>query len=354
MRFTAVCLFLLALVGGTLRLAAAPSHIVTVAKSGGDYSTIQAAINAVTGTASQPVLVRVAPGIYSETVTMKPYVDVEGAGEDMTSILSHDSFIPTLTTADHSELRDLTVEWSGGKEGPAWAIQIPSGSPSVRNVTAIGQHGPYYVVAVNCQHPSSPVLKNLTLQSSSYGLWNDAQTTLVDSSITIYASDLGGGDGIYNAGGLVVLRNVTVDVNSIRREGLDVAPNLAYGIAGSVSGMTRLYGSRVSATANGRGAQAYALSEDAADAEVYNSVLSAGGDGATSYGVQTISGIPEIAHIRVHDSTVTAGSYTVFGNATSVTQIAASQLLGPGPVGPVTCAGVSDGTYTFYPAACPP
>ena len=43
-----------------------------------------------------------------------------------------------------------TVEWSGEKEGPAWAIQILSGSPSVRNVTAIGQHGPYYVVAVNC------------------------------------------------------------------------------------------------------------------------------------------------------------------------------------------------------------
>ena len=52
-------------------------NVVVVAKSGGDYTSIQAALTDITGVSdTNRYLVWVAPGIYTETVTMKQYVDL--------------------------------------------------------------------------------------------------------------------------------------------------------------------------------------------------------------------------------------------------------------------------------------
>jgi hypothetical protein len=90
--------------------------VVVVAKSGGDYTSVQAAIDSITdATASNPYLVWVAPGVYSETVAMKPYVHLQGAGQEATVITSaaSDSAWPpdqaTLVLASDTSLRDLTV-----------------------------------------------------------------------------------------------------------------------------------------------------------------------------------------------------------------------------------------------------
>src|SRR5687767_4791312 len=52
-------------------------NVVAVAKSGGDFTTIGAAITSITdnGPANR-YLVWVGPGVYSETVQMKPFVDI--------------------------------------------------------------------------------------------------------------------------------------------------------------------------------------------------------------------------------------------------------------------------------------
>jgi hypothetical protein len=90
-------------------------NVVVVAQSGGDYASVQAAIDSVTGaTADNPYLVWVAPGVYNETVTMKPYVHLQGAGQEATLITSTDGGIDfpppaTLLLANDTSLRDLTV-----------------------------------------------------------------------------------------------------------------------------------------------------------------------------------------------------------------------------------------------------
>ncbi len=96
-------------------------NVVVVAQSGGDYTSVQEAIDSVSGaTADDPYLVWVAPGVYSETVTMKPYVHLQGSGQEatvITSTTSNGDWPPvqaTLVLTSDASLSDLTVGNSGG------------------------------------------------------------------------------------------------------------------------------------------------------------------------------------------------------------------------------------------------
>ncbi|MEM7118312.1 MAG: pectinesterase family protein, partial [Chloroflexota bacterium] len=100
-------------------------NVINVAKSGGDFTTITDALNAITdASATNPYLIRVAPGIYQEQINLKSYVDIQGSGETNTTIrYAHFSATTILTGADAvvratgnivAEMRHLTIENSGG------------------------------------------------------------------------------------------------------------------------------------------------------------------------------------------------------------------------------------------------
>ncbi len=62
-------------------------NVIVVAKSGGDFSSVQAALDSITDNGDgNRYLVWIGPGTYTERVTMKPYVDIVGAGEQLTKI----------------------------------------------------------------------------------------------------------------------------------------------------------------------------------------------------------------------------------------------------------------------------
>ena len=97
-------------------LGADYQNVVVVAKSGGDYTSVQTAIDSVSDAAADNAyLVWVAPGVYSEMVTMKPYVHLQGAGQEatiITSTASSSAWPPTQATlvlASDVSLRNLTV-----------------------------------------------------------------------------------------------------------------------------------------------------------------------------------------------------------------------------------------------------
>ena len=124
-------------------------NVVVVAKSGGDYTSVQAAIDSVTDAAADnPYLVWVAPGVYNETVTMKPYVHLQGAGQEatvITSTASSSAWPPTPATlllASDASLRDLTVGNSGtGVRNVALIATAGMTRTLVADVTARAQGG---------------------------------------------------------------------------------------------------------------------------------------------------------------------------------------------------------------------
>jgi hypothetical protein len=100
--------------------------VIVVGQGGGDYASVQAAIDSITdATESNPYLVWVAPGLYEEQVTMKPHVHLQGAGQGVTVITSHagsSAWPPdqaTLLLASDTSLCNLTVQNTGVGDGNA-------------------------------------------------------------------------------------------------------------------------------------------------------------------------------------------------------------------------------------------
>ncbi|MCB8977399.1 MAG: hypothetical protein H6657_08275 [Ardenticatenaceae bacterium] len=148
-------------------------HVVTVAKSGGDFTSVASAMNSITDSSStNRYLVRVMPGVYTETslVTVKSYVHVRGSGPNATVITSsRSSSTPSNASAtvdllDNGRISNITVRNTGtGTYGIALYSAETSRDAVVDNVEAeaIGAGGTGHYAAY----------------------WNDAEATIRNSSL---------------------------------------------------------------------------------------------------------------------------------------------------------------------------
>src|SRR4029453_4515350 len=57
-----------------------PPNVVWVAPAGGQFQSIQAAIDYVFTNGKTPAVIKVAPGTYAELITLRPYVRLQGSG----------------------------------------------------------------------------------------------------------------------------------------------------------------------------------------------------------------------------------------------------------------------------------
>jgi hypothetical protein len=128
-------------------LDARPAQILWVAKSGGDFSSIQAAIGSISNaSATNPYLIRIAPGVYNETVVLQPHIHLEGSGEEVTILrrasgAATPAAAATLRSAAHSSVRALSIENQGSG---AWtvALHLDAGANQlVEQVTSRAQGG---------------------------------------------------------------------------------------------------------------------------------------------------------------------------------------------------------------------
>ena len=195
-------------------------------------TTLVAALNAITGaSASNPYLLKIEPGVYDlggSSLTMKPYVDVEGSGEDVTQIsaaASAASSGATLIGSNNSEVRDLTVANRGGA-GYAQAILAGGGinnSFRVNRVTVNASNGTIYSAGI-FNNQGSPLIQNSTIAitstatSTCYGINNSSNAALIiNNRITVScnANNSGISYGIYSNGSSVVsLQNNLLNVSN--------------------------------------------------------------------------------------------------------------------------------------------
>lgn len=297
-------------------------NIKVVAKSGGDFTTITDALNSITDASdTNHYLIYIAPGVYEEHVTMKEYVDIEGAGELTTKITFTGSSTEepsTVVGANNAELRFLTVENIGGAYY-ATAIYNDGVSPRLTHITASAWGG-----------------------TANYGVSNKASSPTMTN---VTASASGGSDNIAvrNSGGSSpMMTNVTANASG---------GTVNYGVWNNSSSPTM---SNVTASASGGTTANYGVyNYNDSSPTINNSVISANG-GTNSYGIYNTASSGTYT-VRVNNSQIRGGTNTIKNSAQFITRVGASQLRGGAVTGggTVTCAGVYDENYAFFASTCP-
>lgn len=249
---------------------------------------------------TNPYLIIIEPGIYdigSSTFEMKSYVDVQGSGEDVTKITgsvstgSGDLERGVLEGANNTELRFLTVEHAGGGMY-ANAILNRGASPALTHVTAKVTGGTY-----------------------ARAIHNAASSNAVMTHVTASAS------GGYSC---ISVRN---DASS---------PTMTHVTATAFAATNNKYG-------------VYNTNSASPTMEDVTLVAEAGG---FSYGVYNSTSTARINHSSIKGST-----YAAYGGGTGCSYIYIANSMIDGPTGTtcvLTCAGVFDENYVFYPSSCPP
>lgn len=219
-------------------------NVVVVAKSGGDYTSIQAALDGITDNNQyNRYLVWVAPGLYVETVKTKPYVAIQGSGAGVTVILSTISSSgspPTATVevVENVTLRDVTVVVTGtGTHKAAILVRdVPTDTAEIADVVAQAAggtfgYGIYNYYSAPMIHDvivtgegsafgygiynwySSPTIRDATViaegSGDAYGIDNNYASPTIQNS-TVTGEGGGIGYGIHNWYSSLVIRNGTV------------------------------------------------------------------------------------------------------------------------------------------------
>jgi hypothetical protein len=307
-------------------------NVIVVARSGGDFAAVQKALNSITDNSpTNRYLVWVAPGTYTETVTMKQYVDIEGAGEMVTRIVSAGGAnSATLFGASNAELRYLTVE-STASPAYATAIWNANASPSLLHVTAISSL------------PTSDGTSNMSDSSPdiwlAYGIRNTSSSSPIMMDVTVSTTvGLNAlGYGMYNDSSSPMMKNVKVSISG---------GNIGnYGMYNNNSSPTM---EDVTISSSGGTGNVGVYNNNSSSTMKDVTISSSRGPGVGNYGSGNFS-------VTIDDSTISApNGSTIYNSPSYVTRVGASKLEG-GPVSgsPVTCAGVYDENYIFYPNTCP-
>ncbi|MCP4202423.1 MAG: hypothetical protein GY769_10885 [bacterium] len=361
---------------GTLQTTAPGSYadVIIVAKSGGHFTSIQAALDSIP---PPPVisrsLVLVAPGVYDEQVTMRPFVDIEGSGEGVTIIrwsgsTSFDS--GTVVGGHYAELRSLTVVNTGGDDN-AIAIFLEEVSTTLSEVSAFATGGIYNSTGIyirNC----SPTLRhvNVSAEGPSYHVTGVYNSNASPTMTRVVASASGGG---YSKKGIVNGSSSSPRMTLV--EASASGPSDNYGIENGLNASPTMI--NVTSTASG-GEYNYGIYNSSSSSPLMSSVVtraSAGsarnvgialGNGVMMSSSASASGPNENFGVEgwaspegeIHNSRVSAsGGVTnraVYVSSLASVRVAYSQLAGAVLGSGVSCFGAYDENFEALGPDCQP
>ncbi|MDH4100020.1 MAG: pectinesterase family protein [Nitrospirota bacterium] len=149
---------------------------IIVAKSGGQFTSIQAAIDSVTPSASNPYVIKVMPGTYDEQITMKSYTHLQGAGRDITSIRAWNNATILINSLTNVSVTGFAIK------GGYWAIKVVSSSPLIKENYIYGTGG----TGIWCSASASPTIENnLITGNTSGGIANDYSSSIIRNNTII-------------------------------------------------------------------------------------------------------------------------------------------------------------------------
>jgi hypothetical protein len=293
-------------------------HPMSTGPTDSGTELLEAMANITNASATNPWLIKLDAGVFdlgTASLVMKPYVDIEGSGEDVTKIITatgsnSNANVGTVIGASNAELRFLTVENSGGGIFNV-AVVVNSASPNLTHVTvkASAGIGAYVLEAVGLfigSAGSSPV--ELT----------DVTVNVAPAAVAGFAGNVGILFGNpFTGGGTVRLRDVTITVGAVTSQ------------HGEATGIQ---------TSGPNGPSSLALD----DVTIV----------AADVGLGLGTGTPPTT---VDRSTIKGGKYAVVFEPFSTGTIGASQLIG-GVLNQgatlSTCVGAYNGNYAPLNALC--
>ena len=306
-------------------------RVVVVAKSGGDYTSVQSAIDSITdATDDKRYLVWVAPGIYTERVTTQSFIDLQGAGESDTVIestagASVAAGAVVTIGGNNSTIRDLTIRNANG--GAAYATGLYSLSHdifTVKHVTIDVQHGTTENDATYLDTSDGSFTDvtvdagtNSDLLSIGFNITNGSAPTITDSTIA--------GDGLSCIG----VRQFGSTSPDITRSNISCSGDTStFGVSNvDTGGGTTIVDSTIMASAGLGAGDATGIFTGGGDVSLQNVKVTGMSLGGNSYGVELggsaagtltalgsqILGISGGVNLSVASTTVNIGGTMVVG-----------------------------------------
>jgi len=242
-----------------------PAGVIWVAQSGGQFTSVSSALASITDNdLTHRYVIKVAPGTYTEagSVVLKNYVDIEGSGQDVTTIAcacgsdaapytdGSSGVLQVTGPGVYVGIRNLTVANTGSALANSTGIVTNSTGPGdvtldALTVSATGGAANYGIFDYSY---SSPTMTNVnataTGGTTTYGIYNYASSPYNGSSPTmtnVAVTATSGGTnnyGIYNSG---------VSAMTVRDSFISGTTNSIYSAGGAV----RVADTRLNAPASG-------------------------------------------------------------------------------------------------------
>lgn len=303
---------------------------------------------------TKPYLIRIDPGIYdlgSQSLAMKPWIDIEGSGRDITKLTAlgrSDFSDATVLTADNSELRKLTVESRGSGHEAALGVLVQQTSARLSDMTirSTGANSGCDGVLIRQGHAElSRVSIFVSGSTTTTGIAVELDSSALMDQVDIEARDA---SSINRAVLAIDVDDRFLDIRSSRFE--SHGGNMSYGMHLLFNVELRVALDNVDIVANqATSTNAGIHSQGAERFEISDSRIVAAG-GVSSYGF--LGSVTN--RLKVDNSFVAGQTSTIQRlDAVSTAQVGGTKLSGGPVAGNVTCAGVWNKSYVFFASSCP-
>ena len=304
---------------------------------------------------AKPYVLRLDPGIYdigSTALAMKPWVDIEGSGQQNTIIRGAGNNTGFLTAvvlgANNAELRDLQVSCIGKTFDYAIAVLLNQTSTSLRDVTLLASNATANWGLRNLSANST--IQNVTVNVSggtAYGISNTGGTAAspVIRRAVINVSRAINAYGIYNDQyASPKIRDVEISASGVNAYGIE------YGYTFDMAGASlEVINAKINAISSTGAAIGIDLNGNDTVVVSHSNIV-ASSTSSSSYGLK-ISYSAFTSTFLVDHCDVAGATNSVSAPFQTV-RAGASKLDGPVSIGVPTCVASFNGSYAPLNASC--